>query len=65
MNRPRRSAIYSNRCPRCSAGHGQPCRDAQGTVLGGPHFERNRDRRRQIALAFDLYRPLTQRATRG
>jgi hypothetical protein len=59
MTAPRRSHRFSARCPRCQAAAGFPCRNAEGQSLTGPHWERDRSRRRAIAAAFDLYRPLT------
>jgi hypothetical protein len=58
--KPRRGAQHSGRCPvvYCHAAAGQPCRNQQGGALPGVHFQRNLDRRRMIAAAFELYRPL-------
>ena len=59
--RPRTSALYSSRCPRCGAGYGQACRNKEGEQLPGVHFERNTERRKAIAAAFDLYRPIVRK----
>jgi hypothetical protein len=52
------SAPRHVRCPFCSAASGQPCRDREGQVLPGLHFQRVRLGRNAIAAALELYAPL-------
>ena len=58
--RPRKSATYSARCPRCQAPPGCPCSDKYGQRLTGVHFERDVSRRREIHAAMYLYAPLSE-----
>jgi hypothetical protein len=58
FGRPRKGSRYQWHCPQCEARVGAPCTNAEGEKLPGVHFERNRERRRAIEAAFDLYRPL-------
>lgn len=57
---PRISAPCQSHCPRCQAQPGQPCRNEQGQTLAGVHFQRQAEKRKAIAAAFYLYRPLVR-----
>jgi hypothetical protein len=51
----RRQSRWDSRCPRCQAGSGQPCRNPEGQVLAGPHYQRLSLKRREIQAALSFY----------
>jgi hypothetical protein len=53
-----RSGRSSVRCPICSAPAGLPCRNKQGEVLSGLHFQRLTTQRSAVRAALAFYMPL-------
>lgn len=53
-----RSGRAGVRCPICSAASGSPCRNKQGEVLSGLHFQRLTTQRSAVRAALAFYMPL-------
>jgi hypothetical protein len=48
-------ARWDSRCPSCQAPQGAPCRNREGAVLDGPHFQRLSSKRRAVQAALSFY----------